>query len=98
MAKRRFYKRFGLERIEDNKFKDIKRQVKKRDKCICGLCDKYRKGGEVHHIRRWADAPRLRYEERNLIWVCYKCHYKKIKNNEDAYVAILLEKVRQRYE
>jgi hypothetical protein len=93
------YKSFSRQdRIESEKFKKIKSFVKKRDKCICGVCGKYRKKGEVHHIRKWADNPRLRYEERNLVWVDHYCHNKRLKGNEDAYVPILTEVVRQKYE
>ena len=101
MARRRarYYKKWDApDRIETQKFKTIKAQVKRRDKCVCTLCEKYRKGGEVHHIRSWAANPRLRYEERNCCYVCFRCHNKYLKNNEDGYIAILTEKVRQKYE
>jgi len=86
------------DRIETAKFKTIKQKVKRRDRYICTLCDKYRKRGEVHHIRKWADNARLRYEETNLCFVCLACHNKKLKGNEDYYIPILTYKVRQKYE
>ena len=88
----------ALDRIETQKFKDIKAKVKRRDKCVCTVCDKYRKGGEVHHIRKWANNARLRYDEKNCCYVCYACHNKKLKGNEDYYIAILSEKVRKKYD
>jgi 5-methylcytosine-specific restriction endonuclease McrA len=86
------------DRVESAKFKQIKKDVKRRDKCVCTLCDKYRKGGEVHHIRNWANNARLRYDEKNCCWVCYRCHNKYLKGNEDSYIVILSEKVRKKYE
>ena len=87
-----------MDRVESKKFKLIKESVKKRDGYICGVCGKYRRKGAVHHIRKWAGNPRLRYEEYNLIWVDHYCHNKKLKGNEDAYITILSEKVRKKYE
>lgn len=98
---RRMPRRFQYQkedRIETAKFKAMKTKVKRRDRCVCTVCDKYRKGGEVHHIRKWAGNVRLRYDEQNCCWVCYKCHNKLLKNNEDAYIPLLTDKVRRKYE
>jgi 5-methylcytosine-specific restriction endonuclease McrA len=55
-------------------YKAWKFAVMKRDQWICGSCG--RKGGEVqvHHIKRWADYPELRYVVSNGITLCKVCH------------------------
>jgi 5-methylcytosine-specific restriction endonuclease McrA len=103
MAKRPLPRRYSPyiqkpDRIESAKFKQIKKDVKRRDKNICTLCDKYRKGGEIHHIRNWENNSRLRYDETNLCFLCYRCHNKYLRGNEDEYIVILSERVRKKYE
>lgn len=45
-----------------------------RDRWTCALCNS--QGGELeaHHIKRWVDAPKLRYAASNGICLCKKCH------------------------
>jgi queuine/archaeosine tRNA-ribosyltransferase len=99
MKKKIYFKKFpGEDRIESARFKEIKKEVKKRDKCICGVCGKYRPRGEVHHIRKWSSNPRLRFDILNLVWLDYYCHNKILKGHEDDYIAILTEVVRKNTE
>lgn len=37
----------------------------------CGSTDRL----ETHHIRRWADDPKLRYDPANGITLCFHCHH-----------------------
>jgi 5-methylcytosine-specific restriction endonuclease McrA len=39
---------------------------------------------EAHHIRRWADAPQLRYVLSNGITLCERCH-ELVNGREDEY-------------
>ena len=94
--RKKIYRRNWTPRVESKKFQEIKKKVKARDKSICGLCGKYRSRGEIHHIRKWADNPYLRYEERNLIYLDFVCH-KKIKGCEDSYIPIFENKIREKY-
>lgn len=51
--------------------------VFKRDKYQCKNCGhKYRPALQVHHIKKWADYPTLRYVVANMITLCKTCHQK----------------------
>lgn len=62
--------------------------VLKRDghKCQMPNCKKRRRL-QVHHIRRWADSPSLRYSVSNGISLCYQ-HHKSVKNKEHHYITL----------
>lgn len=45
-----------------------------------GVCKRL----QVHHIRRWKDAPAIRYDINNGITLCKDCH-KKITGSEEFY-------------
>jgi len=71
-------------------YKEWRTAVLKRDgyKCQMPGCDcKYRKWLQAHHIMRWADAPRLRYEVSNGLTLCKKCHYS-IRNIENNFIGL----------
>lgn len=67
-------------------------RIRKRDNNTCQLCK--RKMGprslEIHHIKRWADAPEIRFSEFNLITLCKKCH-KKVTGKEQFYEILFWE-------
>lgn len=42
---------------------------------------------QAHHIRRWADAPTLRFDVNNGITLCKKCH-ELVTKNEDFYITL----------
>ena len=79
-----------MKREYSDAYRDVIRQCFERDKrCKMPGC-KSKKKLQAHHIRRWSDAPSLRYELFNLITLCKKCH-DSIKNKELYYVAMFEE-------
>ncbi len=61
-------------------------------KCLkCGKRGKKNSSGmfgiQAHHIKKWADAPELRYNLYNGITLCYKCH-KNIWQREESYQSL----------
>lgn len=54
-------------------YMEVKKEVLKRDGGKCRKCDS-KSNIEVHHIKRWASYPTLRFEPSNLITLCRKCH------------------------
>lgn len=78
--------------FKDPKWLRCRWRVLRRDKNCCRWCKKtsqigQKRGGgrsknayklklQIHHIKTWADAPLLRFEDSNLITLCYDCHQK----------------------
>lgn len=83
---RRFTSREGY---LPSKYKKLKGQVYKRDKGMCRMPNCKRKGRQMHHIRRWADCPELRYSIDNTILLCKQCH-DKVFSKEDEYAPLFL--------
>ena len=48
----------------------------KRDNYTCQICGKYGEKLNAHHIMAWAKYPKLRYEIKNGITMCSRCHRK----------------------
>jgi 5-methylcytosine-specific restriction endonuclease McrA len=71
---------------KDPLYKEWRSRVRARDKHRCQMpgCNKRGKNNQVHHIKRWADYPSLRYEESNGITLCFFCH-KTVTTNEPHY-------------
>lgn len=71
--------------MDDPQYKAWRRKVFGRDK---GVCRMPKCGSKLclqaHHIKRWADAPLLRFDVNNGITLCLKCH-KKIAGMEHLY-------------
>lgn len=61
----------------------FRRLVRIRDGYKCQMCGDNKKL-KIHHIRRWADAPGLRFAISNGVTLCRSCH-DKISGNEDSY-------------
>ena len=80
----------------DPLYLEWRNKVISRDrKCQMPQCN--RRGRlQAHHIYRWADAPSLRYEERNGIALCGSCHYS-IRNSEEHFVGMFMEIVKVKY-
>ena len=71
--------------LGDSKCYHWAKTIFKRDNYTCALCNQ--KGGdlEAHHIKRWADYPKLRFELENGITLCKKCHLA-ITAKEKSYI------------
>ena len=92
MPKRRdrgTYKRFGSFRngrnYEDPAYASFRKEVRKRDgnKCLFPGCNS-KSRLEVHHIKKWASHPSMRYDVTNGITLCRACH-KRTQGNEEIY-------------
>lgn len=70
-------------RVYDDQYKNWIKSVFARDGFKCRKCGK-NKALQAHHIKRWADAPQLRYALGNGITLCAVCHGK-MAQNEMAY-------------
>lgn len=67
-------------------------EVKNRDKKKCrfpGCLSTKRL--QVHHIKKWADYPTLRYEITNGITLCQKCH--KLVTGQEVFFEPLFMKI-----
>lgn len=73
--------------FDDPEYKAWRRAVRKRDNYCCVLCGA-RSKLQVHHIKRWADYPALRYDVQNGCCLCGGCH-KKLWGKEHLYEGIL---------
>ena len=80
----------------DPVYKRFRRQVLKRDKFTCQMCNKRGKRVRlnVHHIMTWSSASTLRYDVDNGITLCRGCH-KDVTGKESHYMLYFSEKVRR---
>lgn len=76
-------------------YKNLRKLVFARDGWTCALTGK--KGGvlHMHHIKRYADFPALRFDPRNLITLCAEAH-EKVTGQEAKYMAQLWKIAQQR--
>lgn len=77
-------------RIYDKAYAQFRKSVRKRDKNRCRMPNcgsKYRL--QVHHIRKWATNWALRYDVKNGITLCSKCH-RSISGKEHHYELLFL--------
>ena len=81
---------------DDPLYKEFRSAVRKRDKSTCQYpgCG-CRKRVHVHHIKRWADYPGLRYLVENGICLC-AYHHSLTKGNEEQYERLFYEIIRGR--
>lgn len=83
--------------LNDPKYVYWRRRVFARDhyKCQMPGCPGGCKDLEAHHIKRWADFPRLRYWHGNGITLCIICHTRVTgfeKDYEKEFAAIVAAK------
>ena len=79
---------------DDPIYKEWRRRVRKRDKNKCQMPNcKCKRRLQVHHIRGWASAAYLRYDEDNGITLCYD-HHKEVTGHEQLYERLFQEIVR----
>lgn len=57
-------------------YKAWRTAVFERDNYTCQICGERGKKLNAHHLKRWVDAPKLRFELSNGITLCEKCHKK----------------------
>ena len=76
--KKNFYRNASSRNYDDVAYSEFRKAVRKRDghKCMYPGCDST-KSLHVHHIRKWASYPSLRYDVTNGITLCKKCHREK---------------------
>src|SRR5687767_8325231 len=75
------------------RYKKLKARIYKRDRGVCRMPNCKNKGRQMHHIKRWADFPELRYSDNNVILLCLSCH-KKVFGKEDAYAPLFYQIIR----
>lgn len=77
------YKKKRQKEFESEKYKRLRRYIFARDGYKCALTGK--KGRLcMHHIKRYANYPELRWDPRNLITLCEEKH-KEITGHEEKY-------------
>ncbi len=73
--------------IDTDTYTNWRNKIFCRDKYYCQMPGCKRKGRCVHHIRKWAEYPSLRFDVDNGITLCSKCH-KIVTQKEDSYVTL----------
>lgn len=76
--------RYSRRNYHDPIYKKWRMDVKARDNHQCQWpgC-KCHNNLQVHHIKKWADYPSMRYVVANGITLCKKCH-ERVKNQEET--------------
>ena len=82
--------------FDDPIYKDWRSKVFKRDGYSCQMpgCRESKTRINAPHIKKWASSPSLRFELRNGITLCWKCH-KKVTGVEEQYEGLFLQIVYQ---
>ena len=60
-------------------WKELAKSILKRDNYHCRKCNSPHTSESkliIHHIKKWSHFPELRFEPKNLITLCEKCHKK----------------------
>lgn len=77
----------------DPQYKEWRLAVYRRDSFTCQMPGCSRKGFaakiQAHHIKRWADAPELRFQVSNGVTLCKRCHTN-IDSQEQSYEALFM--------
>lgn len=82
------------ERKNGNSYNRWREKVLKRDENSCQMCG-CKENLHCHHIERYVDNVKLRYDVNNGIVLCEKCHYKtygKEKEFEEYFKKIIKDK------
>lgn len=75
----------------DEEYAKFRKDVLIRDKRKCQMPNCNSKTSlQVHHIKKWSNAHSLRYDIRNGITLCKKCH-KSISGKEHHYESLFME-------
>ena len=79
---------------DDPVYIDWRKKVYARDghKCQMPDCVSRRSKARLnaHHIKKWAESHWLRYEVRNGITLCWKCH-KRVTGTEELYEGLFMQ-------
>lgn len=78
--------------MSSDEYKQLKKQVLKRDKYTCQICSQYGGKLEMDHIKEWCNYLELRFEITNCRILCKNCHKK--TDNYGNKAKILKEKNR----
>jgi 5-methylcytosine-specific restriction endonuclease McrA len=70
---RKKYKRCH-HKCSEKKYQFWRTLVFERDNWTCQSCGKRGHYLEAHHIKSWSQFPKLRYEIKNGVTLCYGCH------------------------
>lgn len=83
--------------FDDPKYIRWRRIVFIADKFTCRLCNKHGSGVrlEAHHIKKWANYPKLRFSISNGISLCVDCH-KMIFGKEEEYESLFMRIAKMR--
>lgn len=79
ISRRVFLKRWGDLRAAiaaTPEYKRMRSQCAVRAKGICQVEGCGRKGELIHHMRQVSKAPELVMDEKNILWICKRCHKK----------------------
>ncbi len=90
-TKRTSFYRSDERNYTDPQYVKWRNEVKNRDKKKCRFpgCMSTKRL-QVHHIRKWADYPTLRFDITNGITLCQKCH-KLVTGQEVFFEALFLK-------
>lgn len=79
ISRRTFLKRWGDLRAKiaaTPEYKRMRSRCAARARGICQVEECGRKGELIHHIRQVSKAPELMMDEKNILWICKRCHKK----------------------
>ena len=66
-------------------YKSWRKNVYQRDNYTCQICGKQKCYLHAHHIKSFADHPKLRFDINNGITLCKKCHYELHKKSSHCF-------------
>lgn len=70
--------------------------IRDRHTCQMPECKKWGGKLEAHHIKKWADNPKIRFAVSNGITLCHACH-KKINGIEEQYEELFQTIIAKKY-
>ncbi|MFA5340189.1 MAG: HNH endonuclease signature motif containing protein [Clostridia bacterium] len=69
---------------DSEKYNNWRRAVLARDQYKCVLCESIKRI-EAHHIIRWIDDIKKRFNQKNGVALCYDCHQKYHNYNKEPF-------------
>lgn len=75
----------------DEEYTKFRKEVLARDKRKCQMPNcKNKTNLQVHHVKKWSKAHSLRYDIKNGITLCKRCH-RSISGKEHHYESLFIE-------